>query len=204
MPDPTRFDTSHVPLAIQTCRIWYRSPLVSDTIAERQKIHLCWKLHHLLSFRYFFENSNFYEVWWNFHFPITWPNLYCTLKSVLLTCSNIKAGVLDWKTEHCKTSIPWQRGCMCSVCTFWLKNGKTFSENELHSLTKHVIIQADGLSIWVHCTLQTKQDFLPLFKILTTGSFTIANKEITFVPPRRFSSILISLLIFFFLTGCKT
>ena len=31
----------------------------------------------------------------------------------------------------------------------------------------------------------------------------MANKEITFVPPLRFSSILISLLIFFFLTGWK-
>lgn len=40
-------------------------------------------------------------------------------------------------------------------------------------------------------------------RTLTTGSFTIARRAITFVPPRRFSKILISLLIFFFLTGWK-
>jgi len=37
----------------------------------------------------------------------------------------------------------------------------------------------------------------------TTGSRTIASSSITFVPPRRFSRILISRWIFFFFTGYK-
>lgn len=39
---------------------------------------------------------------------------------------------------------------------------------------------------------------------LTTGSLTMAYRRIIFVPPLRFSRIFISLLIFFFFTGCKT
>lgn len=39
--------------------------------------------------------------------------------------------------------------------------------------------------------------------LLTTGSLTIATNAITLVPFLRFSKILISLLIFFFFTGCK-
>jgi len=38
----------------------------------------------------------------------------------------------------------------------------------------------------------------------TTGSRTIACSSITFVPPRRFSRILISRCIFFFFTGWKS
>lgn len=38
---------------------------------------------------------------------------------------------------------------------------------------------------------------------LTTGSFTISMRDIMFGPPRRFSKILISRLIFFFFTGYR-
>lgn len=37
---------------------------------------------------------------------------------------------------------------------------------------------------------------------LTTGSLTVSTSRMMLVPPRRFSRILISRLIFFFLTGC--
>lgn len=35
----------------------------------------------------------------------------------------------------------------------------------------------------------------------TTGSFTVSTRRMILVPPRKFSRILISRLIFFFLTG---
>lgn len=38
---------------------------------------------------------------------------------------------------------------------------------------------------------------------LTTGSLTVSTRRMMLVPPRRFSRILISRLIFFFLTGYK-
>lgn len=38
---------------------------------------------------------------------------------------------------------------------------------------------------------------------LTTGSFTISMREIMLGPPRKFSKILISRLIFFFFTGWR-
>lgn len=37
---------------------------------------------------------------------------------------------------------------------------------------------------------------------VTTGSLTVSTRRMMLVPPRRFSRILISRLIFFFLTGC--
>lgn len=38
----------------------------------------------------------------------------------------------------------------------------------------------------------------------TTGSLTVSTRRIMLVPPLKFSRILISRLIFFFLTGCKS